>query len=332
MSPAEAFRARRCAPAIPTLAQLQRAALEVIEDVGYGPELQADVRGFVNVRLHSLRVGSAGRFFEGGHPADIGELLRRNVVLAIEDVANDEDKAFLMGTLIIRLVEHLRLRARRERVDGLRHVIVIEEAHRLLRNRGDERAGSHAVELFAGMLAEIRAYGEGMVVAEQIPAKLVPDVVKNTALKIVHRLPAQDDRQVVGAAMNLDDEQSRQVVSMGPGVAAVFADGMDRPLRIRVPLGEGTERVLDSPPPPLRGRRSRRLRSVLLGRARLHPGRAAQRRPAVRRGGAGLAADLGGDAGARLPDQSGHARGAGRRCSAGGPGWTRGCASARSPR
>ena len=34
-------------------------------------------------------------------------------MLAIEDVANDEDKAFLMGTLIIRIVEHLRMRARR---------------------------------------------------------------------------------------------------------------------------------------------------------------------------------------------------------------------------
>jgi len=243
-------------PAVPTLAQLERAALDVIDAVGYGPELQADVRGFVNVRLGSLRVGSAGRFFEGGHPADIGELLRRSVVLAIEDVANDEDKAFLMGTLIIRLVEHLRLRARRERPAGLRHVIVIEEAHRLLRNRGDERAGSHAVELFAGMLAEIRAYGEGMIVAEQIPAKLVPDVVKNTALKIVHRLPAADDRQVVGAAMNLDGEQSRQVVSLEPGVAAVFADGMDRPLRIRVPLGEARERACGGPAPPLSGRRS----------------------------------------------------------------------------
>jgi hypothetical protein len=74
-------------PGIPTLAELQRAALAVIEDVGYGSELQADVRGFVDVRLRSLRIGSAGRFFEGGHPADIGELLRRNVVLAIEDVA-----------------------------------------------------------------------------------------------------------------------------------------------------------------------------------------------------------------------------------------------------
>jgi hypothetical protein len=245
-------------PAVPTLEQLQQAALQVISDVGYGNELMADVKGFVDVRLRSLRIGSAGRFFEGGHPADIEGLLGKNVVLAIEDVANDEDKAFLMGTLIIRIVEHLRLRARRQGNDtrGLEHVIVIEEAHRLLRNRGEERASAHAVELFAGMLAEIRAYGEGIIVAEQIPTKLVPDVVKNTALKVVHRLPAYDDRRLVGAAMNLDEDQSREVVSLPPGVAAVFADGMDRPLRVRVPLGRDRERTLPGPMPPIAARRS----------------------------------------------------------------------------
>ncbi|SEN39788.1 ATP-binding protein [Nonomuraea pusilla] len=243
-------------PSVPTLEQLQQQAMDVIKEIGYGREVQADVEGFISLRLRSLRVGSAGRFFEGGHPADIGGLLERNVVLAIEDVANDEDKAFLMGTLIIRIVEHLRMRARRERSSGLRHVIVIEEAHRLLRDRGTGRASTHAVELLAGMLAEIRAYGEGLVVAEQIPTKLVPDVVKNTALKVVHRLPAEDDRRLVGAAMNLSDEQSRHVVSLQPGCAAVFADGMDRPLRVRVPLGESREKVLPGPPPPIRGRRS----------------------------------------------------------------------------
>ena len=248
-------------PAVPTLAQLQAAALEVITDVGYGPELQADVRGFVDVRLRTLRTGSAGRFFEGGHPADIAELLKRNAVLAIEDVANDEDKAFLIGTLIIRITEHLRLRERAGAQPGgesLRHVIVIEEAHRLLR-AGREGASAHAVELFAGLLAEIRAYGEGLLIAEQIPAKLVPDVVKNTALKIVHRLPAHDDRQLVGATMNLDAEQSRQVVSFPPGVAAVFADGMDRPLRVRVPFGGHAERPPgpgELAPPPMAARRS----------------------------------------------------------------------------
>ncbi len=258
-------------PTVPTLARLQAAALAVIEDVGYGPELQADVRGFVDVRLRSLRTGSAGRFFEGGHPADIGELLSRNVVLALEDVANDEDKAFLIGTLLIRIVEHLRLRARTDPGAGLRHVIVLEEAHRLLR-AGREGASGHAVELFAGLLAEIRAYGEGIVIAEQIPAKLVPDVVKNTALKVMHRLPAADDRQLVGAAMNLDDSQSRQVVSMLPGEAAVFADGMDRPLRIRVPFGGDRERAVAATtgdavpgPVPLAGRRSAACGASCLG-------------------------------------------------------------------
>jgi len=264
-------------PAVPTLARLQAAALAVIEDVGYGRELQADMRGFVDVRLRSLRTGSAGRFFEGGHPADIAALLNRNVVLALEDVANDEDKAFVIGTLIIRVVEHLRLRSRTAQPDGLRHVIVLEEAHRLLR-AGRDGASAHAVELFAGLLAEIRAYGEGVVIAEQIPAKLVPDAVKNTALKVLHRLPAADDRQLVGATMNLDDDQSRQVVSLPPGEAAVFTDGMDRPMRIRVPFRAdtawadtvradaiGADRAIAAASPPLTGRRSAACGSACTG-------------------------------------------------------------------
>jgi len=246
-------------PAVPTLARLQAAALAVIEDVGYGRELQADMRGFVDVRLRSLRTGSAGRFFEGGHPADIGGLLDGNVVIALEDVANDEDKAFVIGTLIVRIVEHLRLRSKTAPTEGLRHVIVLEEAHRLLR-AGRSGASAHAVELFASLLAEIRAYGEGVVIAEQIPAKLVPDAIKNTAFKVLHRLPAADDRQLVGATMNLDADQSRQVVSLPPGEAAVFTDGMDRPMRVRVPFGGDRERdavsKIKSSAPPLAGRRS----------------------------------------------------------------------------
>ncbi|MFD6108295.1 DUF853 domain-containing protein, partial [Nocardia salmonicida] len=121
---------------------------------------------------------------------------------------------------------------------------VVEEAHRLLKRAEPGSPAEHGVELFAGLLAEIRAYGEGIIVAEQIPVKIAPDVVKNTALKIMHRLPAADDREFVGAAMNLDDAQSRHVVSMAPGEAAVFADRMDRPIRVRVPHGEARESSL----------------------------------------------------------------------------------------
>lgn len=241
-------------PQYPTLADLQLTARQVVDDIGYGAELAADVRGFVDVRLTSLLLGTPGRFLGGGHPLDVADLLSRNVVLELEDVGDDQDKAFCMGVVLIRLIEHLRVR--RGPSPTLRHVTVVEEAHRLLKASTDGTAG-HAVEMFAGLLAEIRAYGEGLVVAEQIPAKVIPDVVKNSALKILHRLPAADDRETVGATMNLDTPQSRAIVTLPPGQAATFTDGMDRPILVRIPPGEERERRAASPPTvAVAGRRS----------------------------------------------------------------------------
>ncbi|TDC49291.1 ATP-binding protein [Actinomadura sp. KC345] len=228
-------------PRYPTLADLQATAEQVVTDIGYGQEITDNVRGFIRVRLSSLRLGTTGRFFEGGHPIDFDRLLARNVVLEIEDVGDDRDKAFLMGTVLVRLVEHLRMRQRQGASPGLRHLSVFEEAHRLLRRSEEAGPASHAVETFASLLAEIRAYGEGLIVAEQIPSKLVPDVIKNTAVKIVHRLPAKDDRDAVGATMNITDDQSQFLVTLTPGEGAVFTDGMDFPHLVRMPDGSHLE-------------------------------------------------------------------------------------------
>ncbi|MEU8800081.1 ATP-binding protein [Spirillospora sp. NPDC048819] len=230
-------------PRYPTLADLQATAEQVVTDIGYGQEITDNVRGFIRVRLSSLRLGTTGRFFEGGHPIDFDALLARNVVLEIEDVGDDRDKAFLMGTVLVRLVEHLRMRQRQGGPAGLRHLSVFEEAHRLLRRSEEAGPASHAVETFASLLAEIRAYGEGLIVAEQIPSKLVPDVIKNTAVKIVHRLPAKDDRDAVGATMNITDDQSQYLVTLTPGEGAVFTDGMDYPHLVRMPDGSHLEKA-----------------------------------------------------------------------------------------
>jgi DNA helicase HerA-like ATPase len=238
----------------PTLTDLQRAAEQVVSEIGYSQRVTDDVLGFIRVRLASLRQGTTGRFLEGGHQIDFGALMRNNVVLEIEDVGDDRDKAFLMGTVLIRLAEHLRLTHRAGAPSGwdggasLRHLTVVEEAHRLLRRQetaagagaGGPGAAGYAVEMFAGLLAEIRAYGEGLVIAEQIPARLLPDVIKNTAVKITHRLPAADDRDAVGATMNATPEQSRYLVTLPTGQAAAFTDGMDFPVLVKIK--DGTER------------------------------------------------------------------------------------------
>jgi hypothetical protein len=273
-------------PAYPSLEDLQAAAVTVVDEIGYGREVRDNVRGFVTVRIGSLRLGTAGRFLDGGHPIDFGALLERNVVLEIEDAGDDRDKAFLMGAVLIRLTEHLRLRSRHEGSGShrLRHLTVVEEAHRLLRQPppgSGNGAAAHATEMFADLLAEIRAYGEGLVIVEQIPVKLIPDAIKNTAVKVVHRLPALDDRQAVGATMNLTPAQSEYLVALPPGDAAVHADGMDYPLLVRMPDGrarEATGPAVTAPAGPVIARRSLTCgASCLAGPCTLAQMRAAQR-------------------------------------------------------
>ncbi|MFC5061561.1 ATP-binding protein [Actinomycetospora atypica] len=244
---------RQAHPRYPRLGDLQRAARRVVTRIGYGDEVAANVQGFVDVRIGSLRSGTPGRFFDGGHPLDLATLLDRHVVLELDGVTNDQDKAFLMGVILIRLVEHLRVRGSSPR---LRHLLVIEEAHRLLKNVADGPAAG-AVELFASLVAEIRAYGEGVAVVEQIPSKILPDVLKNTAVKIVHRLPAADDRAAVGATINLSEQASSLVVSLPRGRAAAATDGMDYPVLVQFPLREGRETSEGArSDAPLAGRRS----------------------------------------------------------------------------
>ncbi len=287
-----AARYARVQPAYPGLEDLQATAMAVVSEIGYGREVADNVRGFVTVRIGSLRTGTADRFLDGGHPLDFGALLDSNVVLEIEDAGDDRDKAFLMGAVLIRLTEHLRLRQRAEGPaagPGLRHLTVIEEAHRLLRQPPPGTGngpGAQSVEMFADLLAEVRAYGEGLVIVEQIPAKLIPDAIKNTAVKIVHRLPAADDREAVGATMNLTSVQSQYLVTLPPGDAAVHADGMDYPLLTRMPDGGTREAAgpaaTDSAGPVI-GRRSpacglrRRTTELPDRRRRLH--RAEQEAP-----------------------------------------------------
>ena len=232
-------------PGYPSLADLHRAAIRVVHETGYSQRVADEVLGFVRVRLSSLRLGTCGRFLEGAHQLDFGRLLGSNAVLEIEDVDDDGDKAFLTGTVLIRLAEHLRMAHRADpAVPGLRHLTVIEEAHRLLRRQdAGAQAGpaARAVETFAGLLAGLRAYGEGVIVTERIPERLLGDVLRNTAVKIAHRLPAAEDREALCATMNMTTAQNRFLVTLRPGEAAVFTEGMDFPLLARMPDGTARE-------------------------------------------------------------------------------------------
>lgn len=69
-----------------------------------------------------------------------------------------------------------------------------------------------ATAFIKDMLAEVRALGEGIIIADQLPTAMASEVVKNTSLKIGLRLTSEDERRLLGETMSAD---SVQIENMG---------------------------------------------------------------------------------------------------------------------
>ncbi|HVB76151.1 MAG TPA: DUF87 domain-containing protein [Ktedonobacteraceae bacterium] len=228
-------------PIFPTLTELYRKVLAVTLRLGYYGEVEQNTIAGLQARIGSLRLGAKGFMLNTPRGIPMETLLSLPTVLELESIGNDDEKTFLMGLFLARLYEYRRLQAARGMLPpGLQHLLIFEEAHRLLKHTAtqvdNEKANprAQAIETFTNMLSEIRGYGQGVIVAEQIPSKLAPDVLKNTNLKIAHRLVAGDDRQSVGQTMNFTAPQSLYLGTLSPGMAAVYAEGADHAYLVRM--------------------------------------------------------------------------------------------------
>jgi len=228
------------ADAFPTLSNLVAKVDEVTRELGYEDKITADIRAALHTRLNALRAGGKGFMLDVQRSLPMKELLEHPTILELERMGDDDDRAFMMGLLLIRLAEYRRAFGQ---ANGLIHLLVIEEAHRLLTNVGQRQSEEEAnprgkaVEAFANLLSEIRAYGQGVIVADQVPVKLAPDVIKNTNLKIVHRIVAEDDRTVLAGSMVMNERQKKSLATLipGKGQAVVFSEGDDAAMLVQVP-------------------------------------------------------------------------------------------------
>lgn len=191
-------------------------------------------------RARSLLVGSVGRVLDCDTSYPVEQLLGRPTVIEAASLAADpEAQSLVISLLLSSMTSHFKRNWRS--TSGLRHVTVIEEAHRLLTRAdpgGDPtqpNAKAQAAEMFANSLAENRGYGEGIVIVEQVPTKLIQDAVKNSNLKILHLVPGPDDQLEMTGAMGLTDDQPGFIMRLRRGEAFVKHDGLDSAVVVRMP-------------------------------------------------------------------------------------------------
>jgi len=226
---------------MPTLEDLYDQIDRVVHSKGYAAEPTANYAAALKARISSLMVGSKGMMFNVRRGFAVERLLGGSAVVQLTGLGDDDEKCFVMGLLFNLLGEYREVACRDQEPPGLQHVCVVEEAHRLLRqtaavdNPEVASPRAKAVETFANMLAEMRALGQGFILADQIPSKLLSDAIKNTNMKIVHRLVAADDVGQMAAGMDLEDDQRRVIVKLPTGQAVVRAGTDDSAFLVQIP-------------------------------------------------------------------------------------------------
>ena len=218
----------------PTLEDLLNKVETEVTKHNFDDRLKKDYIGSITARLQGLLVGSKGQMLNSRRSIDFRELIEKKVVLEIEGIKNGTEKSLIMGFILTNLCEALRAKYNKDK--HFKHITLIEEAHRLLSKytAGDSLNKKNSVETFADMLAEVRKYGESLIIADQIPNKMTPEVLKNTNTKIVHKIFAEDDKEAIGNTISLSKEQKDFLSSLPTGRAIVFSQSWTKAVQVQI--------------------------------------------------------------------------------------------------
>ena len=211
----------------PTFADLLVTLPEVMEESSYSADTKSDYSGALVTRVKSLTNGLNGQLLCSGIEIDEKTLFEENTIIDLSRIGAMETRSLFMGILVMKLQEYHM--SRKQEMNGdLRHLTVLEEAHNLLRrtaiNQTQESSNlqGKSVEMITNSIAEMRTYGEGFVIVDQAPGLLDEAVIRNTNTKIILRLPYSEDREIVGKAVALNDDQIKEIAKLPKGVAVLY--------------------------------------------------------------------------------------------------------------
>ena len=213
----------------PSFYDVCRHIEQVVAESAYSADNKSDYIGALVTRIRSLTNGLNGIIFSNDEISN-EDLFEKNVIVDLSRVGSTETKSLIMGMLVLKLQEH-RMDQGIPNNTSLKHITVLEEAHNLLKRTSTEQISESSnllgksVEMLANSIAEMRAYGEGFVIADQSPGLLDMSVIRNTNTKIIMRLPDLSDRELVGKAAGLNDDQIVELGKLETGVAAVMQSG-----------------------------------------------------------------------------------------------------------
>lgn len=211
----------------PTLDDITRRFIDdLMTNLGYAKENTMNISAALRSRFDSLCYGWKNELLNNNELTGITwqELFGTQVVVNLSYAGDDQDRAFIMSLLLQFLYEYRIAESESKHfsfnTNKCRHLVVVEEAHRIMGQSLNPDSPQYKSGLmFSNFLSEVRAYGQGMMVVDQIPSRLIEDAIKNTNIKIIHKMVAADDIQQLGESIRLTPDQQKVISRLSVGQA-----------------------------------------------------------------------------------------------------------------
>ncbi len=226
----------------PTMGELYDTLEQILEETDYEGEIKGNLKSVLQVRIGSLLSREMGDVFNVAESTMAPEeWLTRPVVIELEAMGSGPANFLtLMLSTLIRETLKVNPLKRKDGSKKPRHVIFFEEAHNLIGPKAEKEAGENATPKIAAtafvvkMLAEVRALNEAIIIADQLPTAMAPEVIKNTSLKLGHRMTSQDDRQLLGSTMSADEVQLERMATFTTGRTLCIYEGLLKPFELQM--------------------------------------------------------------------------------------------------
>ncbi len=131
-------------------------------------------------------------------------------------------KNLYASLILARLVARMEVRGVNQ---GLKTLVVVDEAWRLLRNSG---------AVLRRLFKEARSYGVGVVLATQNPEDLPPEIIDNAGTVVAFGSPADEYVSKIARLVSLREEEHDRVRWLGVGEAVLRVHDDPRPVWIRI--------------------------------------------------------------------------------------------------
>ena len=222
-----------------------RVFKKLVDETNYEPKIKGNLQSAGVLRLMNL-IEQNSNIYDTIHTVPIEDLLMCPTVLELNAIENAEQKSLLMALMLINICAYTKHNHKSE--GRLQNIILIDEAHVLFGSKavGENEANpiNTTTKALQDMVAEIRSYGTGIIIADQAPSKIGREILACTDIKVAFRLVEESERKLFAGSVDLSASALQQLARLNVGEAFFFFGRLKEPQLLTTPDVRKDEGIL----------------------------------------------------------------------------------------